>query len=410
MRKNLLYKMLLCGFFLLPCVVSNAQSSFGYKSALDTVVSGGFYRIPLSPSIISKCKNDLHDIRILDHAGRQVPYVLRSGRPAFEEKYFIELPILSVKKEADKQTHILIQNISQKEVGELLLVIKNTDAERTVSISGSNDQEQWFVIKENILLTNLLAPDTDRFFQTVSFPNSRYKFFEFTIIGKDILPINIIKAGMYEGRHKSGEYVQLHNPAISQKDSSDHSSYVSVIFNDTYVVNKLQPEVQGPKLFRRNISIRDADEKFDYNPGNYILSSATDNSYVITARTKKLVLIIENQDSPPVKVLSVKAYQLSKYLLTYLEPAETYQLVFSNSAAGAPQYDLEFFRDSLNNTVNEIGTGLVIKNLQEKISPAQNSHSMIILWIVIIAVLGLLLVLTVRMTKEVSKKENREQL
>lgn len=410
MRKNLLYKTLLCGFFLLPFVAGNAQSSFAYKSALDNVVSGGFYRIPLSPSIISKCKNGLNDIRILDQEGRQVPYVLRSGRPEFEEKDFIELPILSVKKEADKQTHILIKNISQKEVGELLLVIKNIDAQRTVSISGSDDQEQWFVIRENIELNNLIASETDRFFQTVSFPNSRYKFFEITIIGKDLLPVNIIKAGMYESRHKNGEYVELQNPAISQKDSSNHSSYISVTFNDTYVVNKLQPAVQGPKFFRRNISIRDANEKFDDYPGSYILSSADDNSYVINSRTKNLVLVIENRDSPPLKVLSVKAYQLSKYLLTYLEPAAAYQLVFSDSAAVAPQYDLEFFRDSLTNTVTEIGTGPVIKTLQEEISPSQNSHSMIILWVIIIAVLGLLLALTLRMTKEVSKKENREQL
>ncbi len=406
MRKSLFYSFFLICAMISHQVDSQGQSSFQYKSTLSDITSAGFYKIILSPAIVAKSKNDLNDVRLLNGKGNQVPYILRSDKPEFNERSFIEYPILSIKKEADKQTHIIIQNKTNSAIDELLLVIKNTDAERTITLSGSDDQKQWFVIKEHISLSNIFVRERDRFVQSLNFPNSSYKFFDLIINGKDLLPVNIIKVGIYEGVLRNGEFVSIPAPTIIQKDSSDKLSYISLIFDESYLVNKLQLNVQGPKFFRRPLTIYN-NENFGYPLNNYVLSSGIETSYAVDVKAQKIGLVIENQDNPPVKIQSVKAYQLNRYLLTYLEPANKYELVFGDSTANAPKYDLEFFKDSLNNSAALINSGSIIKieKVQNKTTPAGNK-SMLTLWIIIVAVLALLLILTFRMTKEIGRKEN----
>lgn len=403
MRKNLLYKFFLFCSSIFQVVNCQAQSSFQYKSILSEIKSTGLYKIVLPPAIVAKSKNELNDIRILNDKGNQVPYVLKSDKPEFQEKSFIEFPILGIKREADKQTHIIIQNKTIKTVNELLLVIKNTDAERTVTLSGSDDQKQWFVIKEHISLSNVFIREQDRFVQSLNFPTSSYNFFELIINGKDLLPVNVVKVGVYEDVLRNGGFVSIPDPTIIQKDSSDKLSYISLILNESYLVNKLQLHVQGPKFFRRQITIH-TDETFNYSLYNYVLSSGVNASYNINIKAKKILLIIDNQDNPPVILQSVKAYQLNKYLLAYLEPAIKYELVFGDSTANAPKYDLEFFKDSLNNTASEVLIGPINKiDVEKNILKKAGNKSMLILWIIIVAVLTLLLILTFRMTKEVAK-------
>jgi hypothetical protein len=406
MRKNLLYKSFLFCSSIFQMVNCQAQSSFQYKSILSDIKSAGFYKVVLPPAIVAKSKNELNDIRILNDKGNQVPYVLKSDKPEFQEKNFIEFPILGIKREADKQTHIVIQNKTNKTVNELLLVIKNTDAERTVTLSGSDDQKQWFVIKEHISLSNVFIREQDRFVQSLNFPTSSYNFFELIINGKDLLPVNVVRVGVYEDVLRNGGFVSIPDPTIIQKDSSDKLSYISLTFNESYLVNKLQLHVQGPKFFRRHITIH-MDEAFNYSLNDYILSSGVDASYNINIKAKKILLIIDNQDNPPITLQSVKAYQLNKYLLAYLEPAIKYELVFGDSTVSAPKYDLEFFKDSLNNTVSEVRSGPINKiDAIKNISKQAGNKSMLTLWIIIVAVLALLLILTFRMTKEVAKKNN----
>ncbi len=407
MRINLLYKFLLIYIVIFQLINCQAQSpSFQYKSTLSDIKSASLYKLILSPAIVAKSKNELNDIRILNDKGNQVPYILKSDKPEFNEKNFLEFPILTIKKEADKQTHIAIQNKTNSSIDELLLVIKNTDAGRTITLNGSDNQKQWFVIKENIFLSNVFIQEQDRFVQSLSFPNSSYKFFELIINGKDLLPVNIVKVGIYEGVLHNGEFVSIPEPVIIQKDSSNKLSYISLMFNESYLINKLQLNVQGPKFFRRHVTIRN-DEGFGYPLNDYVLSSDVAASYNTNIKAKKITLVIDNQDNPPIKIQSVKAYQLNKYLLTYLEPGNKYQLVFGDSTVNAPKYDLEFFKDSLKNTAAEISIGSIVKIDSAKIQPLQaGNKNMLTLWIIIIGVLALLLILTFRMTKEVAKKNN----
>src|SRR5882724_593107 len=128
MKKRLLNKTGVLAAMLCLCLQSRAQTGFRYKAALDTVPQNGFYQITLLPGVAALLQPGLPDIRVMDAEGKQAPYILKSDLPAFSENKFKELPIISNKKEADKQTHVVIQNTPGGILDQLLLVIKNTDA------------------------------------------------------------------------------------------------------------------------------------------------------------------------------------------------------------------------------------------------------------------------------------------
>ncbi len=409
MRKHPMCKYFITGLLLLSATLATAQNAARFFSKLPVITKAGFYRINLQPAVVANCQDNLEDLRLLDTASRQVPFVIQTDPPAFTENSFIELPVLSTELAPDKQTHITIGNTSNKTISKLLLEIKNTDANRFVTVSGSDDNKQWFVIKENILLYNVSVPDKDRFVQYLDFPNSSYKFFKIIIHGKNLLPVNIVKVGIFDGVQRPGNYTALPAPAIVQKDSSNRNTYLSIRLKENYRVNKLIITVTGPKFFKRNFSVYNNTLNSPLQT-SYFISSEVTPAYTMDTRARSLTAVIGNDDNPPLQIVAVATYQLNKYLSAYLEPGIDYHLSFGDSLATAPAYDLAFFKNQMANSYADISTGAVIRSNVSATSGAAkfNGSGTFILWSIIGAVLVLMLVLTVRMTREIRNKPTGE--
>src|SRR4029077_12670849 len=142
------------------------------------------------------CKQDLSDLRILDSAGNAVPYVEKSDLPVFSRENFKSFPILSNTKLADSNTEVVIANGSTTNITSLLLVMKNVSAHRNAILSGSDDKEKWFVIREHIALQEAGSDTADHYAQSLSFPASHYRFFKLILEDKGLLPVNILAAGI----------------------------------------------------------------------------------------------------------------------------------------------------------------------------------------------------------------------
>ncbi len=374
---------------------------FRYKAPLGPAANAGFYKITLPPQIVAHCKTNLADIRIKDAKGNAVPYIVKTDAPVFQEAAFIELPIISNQKDSDKQTHIVVRNQPNQPLDYLLLMIKNTDARRLVSLSGSDDNQRWFAIKENISLESYFT-NKGSFVQSLSFPPTNYQFFQVTILGKDVMPVNIIKCGIYKENFFEGRYVALPAPHIDQRDSSDNNSYVSLTFDQPYQIDKIDWGVTGPKYYKRTVAI--SVPGTNAAPFFTSFTSGGATGLPLGVRTAELLLVVNNQDNPPLRLRAVHAWQLNRYLLAYLEPGNAYHLFFSDSTVLPPKYDLAFFADSISKAVTTINVGSIVPvsaetPLQQKSSTART----IGLWIVIVCVLALLLRLTLQLTKEVPK-------
>ena len=399
------YKIYLVAFVVLIGLQHvNAQNNFAYKASIDTIRNTGFYKLNLAPKIIAKCKPGLEDIRIFDDTQKQVSYILKNDLPIFKKENFIEFPLVANEKGADKQTHITIQNEANKSINSLLLFVKNTDASRAFNISGSDNGLQWFVIKENIHLDNSLQNSDETIIQALSFPASSYKYFQLTILGKDLLPFNIQRAGIYIEDMRYGSYLELPTPVITQKDSSEKMSYINIYFDESYLINKIIIDASGAKFFKRKFSLFKKQDISDIILEGY-LSSQGSNEFIINTKSNEYLLRIDNEDNGPLKVNTVKAFQLSTYLLTYLPADKQYSLYFGDSETSAPRYDLSFFSDSAGKNLSEKIVSSFEKNTNKITdNPPSSKNNKLFLWIIIGVILAILSYFTFKMLGEVNTK------
>lgn len=406
MLKNLLFNTILCVSLGSPCIVTRAQSTFRYAAQLEEVKEPGFYQIELSPAVIAKLQPAFQDLRIVDEKGRQVPYMLQSlSIPGTGMRNTsTQIPIISKRIEADKQTHVVAENNLNSSINNLVLLIKNADATRTITISGSDDLGQWYVIKENVTLDKWYADTADTFARHLSFPNSNYRYLKIIIHGKDILPLNIIGVTVpVHGLPQSPGYIQVPSPSISQKDSSDGYSYIALGFNDFYWINRLSLHVSGTKFFRRNLYISDnnapANEQVPYS-----LISNEALVYDISHKTNNILLKIQNDDNQALRLTGANAYQIKRSAITWLEKGNGYKLVFGDSLVTVPRYDLAFFKDSIKDIPVSLTHGKIeINNVLTQKETGGIMTSKIWIWFTIVGVLSILLLFTFRMMRDINK-------
>ena len=406
MKKRNRFKFCLLALSFFSVLQAQSQKHVAYKGTIDTIKETKFYKINLSPQVVAKCKPGLEDIRIFDEDGRQVSYILKNDLPVFTRENFIAFPVIKTTKEKDKQTHITLQSAINKPIDHLLLFVKNTEAHRAFNISGSNDSVHWFIIKENIYLDNSFKADGETTIQSLSFPASNYKYFQLTILGEDVLPFNVAKAGVYKEDLIYGRYIQIPAPEITQIDSSNKISYIRIHLDDKYLVNKIIIDVEGMKYYKRKFSLFEQNKMNDFLLEGY-LSSGLTKEFIVNGKADQFLLTINNEDNNPLKIKAVHVFQLKTYLLTYLQDGKNYSLKFGDSSLQAPKYDLTFFADSAGKSPSEIFVNNFEKNASvTSTSLASTKNNKLFLWISIALVLAALLYFTFKLMREVNKKNS----
>ena len=105
----------------------------------------------------------------------------------------------------------------------------------------------------------------------------------------------------------------------------------------------------------------------------------------------------------------IACYQLSQYIIAYLEEKGNYILKFGNKELQEPVYDLAYFENIIPATIPSIETNSlsIINNpdapVTKTIQPAYYNKKFF-LWTAIIAVALLLLLITAKMLNEMNKK------
>jgi hypothetical protein len=383
-----------------------AQQSFKYRAPLPKIDSDNFYRIVLPPSLTAKSQTDLSDIRINDQNNKPVPYIFGDKLPIKDQQNFVALPQISKTTETDTSTIFIAQNTNNFTINQLYLTLRNTAVERTVNLSGSDDLKNWYAIKENIGLTE--AGTTNGLFkQLLNFPSSTYRYFKIQINHKNQEPVAILQAGIYKDQRSIARvYTALPVASFTQKDT-DKYSYVTIRFSEAYPINKLNFEIAGSKYFNRDVRIYQLIGKTRNLIGDAVISSITKPTLFFSAKATTLQIEIANNDNPPLNITAVNAFQLGQSLICYLEKKQQYHILVGDSTATTPDYDLKSFTDSLNQILPVINPGTIGANPAHQIKVEKVSASIPawVIWVAIAVVVGILALLTFKMTKELNKRE-----
>ncbi len=406
------------------CTISfccNAQIE-GYKfyALLDSIKTSGFYNIILSPEINAHLKTDYSDVRIVNREGKWVPHALHVPNNEIS-KDAVNLELTYSLIENNNTNSIFIINEKYRALNNVELSIRNTAAERYCSLSGSDDNENWFVISDSILInptpTETKSVNTFR----LNFPLSNYKFYKLIIVNSNKNPFDINKitsSTIYnEPLFIQNKVIKNPNATIVQKDSGK-ISYIKVTQQHPYHFDGINLKISGVKYYVRKLDVfvpKDKQHSFS-NPGqmveSFIFSNNSNLNFRLPIINDSIFYIqVNNEDNLPLKVNEVATTMNEHFIKAYLEKNDNYRLVMGNQNAALPNYDITKLNIAISDTAIFLYPDNIVALPQQEITGNKKAiNNKWIIWTALIAGLFILLLLTKKMIKEVNKKTTDDTL
>ena len=396
---------------LLITSVGRAQS-FRYRAAVDAVQQPGLQRILLPPGVVGHLNADLTDIRLYDAQQREIPYRLIRQQPT-QTAPFVDYEITSRQSRPNVATTLVIRNRAKNRINSLDIVLKNTNVSKKARLSGSSDARNWYAIDDAVRLgptrTNAGTADTKR----LDFPLSNYEYYRLTINDSLSTPLNILRVGRYAPVASAGAYSAIPGVATNQRDSSDKHTYVHLTRTDDARFDRLVFVVQSATPFRRRAEVGQfrsrklrrgrVERRFEV-VRSFELSTADSNVVDLPGlKAKNLYVVIANDDNPPLVIRSVRAYQLTTWLLANLTAGVPCQLRFGADDVAAPAYDQTPFRINLPANPPIIGVSGITANQADTTNTAPFFTDSRIIWPALGLILLVLGFLSYRMLREMGQ-------
>ena len=399
---------LLLWFFV---VFTSRAENFTWKARLDSIAAKGYYKIPLSPDIVAALQQDRGDIRLFDENHQAVPYLLVSERQETNTASFKDYPILENTYSAAKSiSRIVVHNDHHKLISGFNLVVRNSSVEKEITLKGSDNQLDWFIIQRDLPVRSPVNPGESTEIRKFEFPERNYEYFELTMNDKKHDPIHILRIGSFEMHAELGKYTLIPSSQIIQKNNTlKDQNQLILEFSKPYEVSMVDLSIATPGLFFRKGAISMEVTRNKQVAFNTLTTFALSpgKSHVIRfdpIHTQKLILTIFNGDNTPLDVSSVKAYQLSRYLVANLKPGTAYEIYFGDKQLEAPQYDLTHYADSIPALLPEVQVGK-LQPVTQQVRPKKSIFfNSIFLWVVMGVIITVLGIYSVKMVREMGEK------
>lgn len=388
---------------------------FSATGKLETVSADGFYKVLLSPEAAIYLNETLTNARILDSKNSEVPYMLIEESPVYLQQLFKEYEIQSQKRTPGISTVIRLHNPEQTAINNISLLLRNAEARKTASLTGSDDGKQWFVVRENFTFYPANNTNSVSEVRAIEFPLTNYTYYQLEISDSTSAPLNILKAGYYDKSVTLGLFITVPDSASITTHTQEKRTYIKLRFKEGQLIDKLELSMKGTTFFQRSgfvavesvRKIKKREERYTRHIENFVVRSGQTTAITFTGlKTNNLTLCIENEDNPALSIDELNAYQLNRYLVAWLTKGQSYTLGFKGKDAVPPSYDLEYFRDSIPSNARV----LKISNLQA--TPAQTVSesptfftSKTIIWVAIGGVITLLGFMSLKLVKETSRTE-----
>lgn len=402
----------IAGLFIFGWNLCALGHDFKGKASLDSVAHTGYYKISLSPDVVSYLKEDYADIRIFDSKAKEIPYILQAEAPFQNQTELTLYPILENKYIPTKAiTRIVVHNPSRSAISRFILTLRNAAVEKEITLKGSDNKQDWFIIQRNYIVHASAVDNETSEMRMVDFPVSNYEYFEISLNDKKKDPVQVISVGNYTSGIFRGRYTEIPNLKfnLTTNDSLKQST-IQLIFRRPYEISKLSFEISSPALYKRNCQLgkllKVGNHQIFESISSFSLQTGEANSLVIDPlKADTIVIRIENEDNVPLQITGIKAFQLNKYLIARLDAGEKYNLMFGNTDLKAPSYDLHYFSDSIPKNIPILQTGALRLIAETQVKSISHGFTQKIVWAVLVLVIIGLGFLTVKLTREMKSKD-----
>jgi hypothetical protein len=347
-------------FILIILAINGLFAQENTTAKIESVSENGLHKVNIPAEIRSFSKEDLSDFRIFDANKKEVPYFIIQENKDNLLSRFSKFKVITKIAIPRKSTTIIFEN-PKTSIDEIVLSIANSDVIKSFSISGSNDQKEWFGLINNSQLSNLENSQGTSSFKTVSVPLSSYHFLKISLDDRKTLPINILKIGSIINSQQTNSLQEIIPKSIQTGEIlAQKSTRIHIAFDHTQIINQLVFNISKPNLFQRKAriyllkseEIKHKKRTIEETIADFELNSETKNTINIPQLFKKDFYIeIENKDNQPLTIAGIRFFQNRMVLVADLKTNEKYSIQTGNSKLNAPEYDLENFTTKISNNL-----------------------------------------------------------
>jgi hypothetical protein len=398
--------------------VSAQFNTYEYSRKLDKIAKEDFYSIPLLPEVIARTVSGFNDIRIYD-AGKdtvEVPYLTERLGDRTEEKP-INFELINDVTNLKCCSYVTLKMNDQKVINMISLDIAESNFDKILTLEGSNDNKQWFTIREHLRITGFDNSSLQFRSTSISFPSAEYEYFRIKFDDDGSPRIKVTGAAAFENKVTKGFYDEI---AIKNKKQSENKkekiSELTVELEKNFMLSYITLSSNDKNDFYRNINIYRSAGTYHTPKGDIeswqmlnsgVIISGEENTFTLgNDHATKLKIEIINYDNQPITISDLKLFSEKMALITKLPASDNLFLVYGKKGDNAPIYDLVHFKEKIPANLTPVNVGK-----EEKISeaPLKAATSPLIenkmwLW----SVMGIVILLIGYFALSMVRKENKE--
>lgn len=368
-----------------------------YKADLAPVQESGYYNIELDHRLVGNAKPKGTNLRIVqqEQGNRmEVPYFIRAVQPTANETKIVDHPVLD-SVERDSINRFVIHNPEKKKITDFYITINKADVALSASVKGSNDKQEWFIVKQKTPIYTYASSEREEETLFVSLPEGRYLYYEMELINNQTTPLKVNKVSTIVGTKTYGQFsptqLRYEKSTLAAKDKKTTVSFVAQDLS--YILNKIVFEIAAPRDYYRKAVLRDSITKVAVP---FTLSSKQRNEWVLDdVLVHNPYIEIDNGSNIPLDIISVQTYSLTRFATAYLDAHTHYTVEVNTSTKDVPQYDIEYFKNEIPALLPTVKTHdfdvqVLLDDLKEQRAKEAKAKQMnTMLWAVLVVV-GLL--------------------
>ncbi|MDR2848904.1 MAG: hypothetical protein LBV39_07365 [Bacteroidales bacterium] len=352
-------KKILISFVLLGCLVSLWGQPDEYACRREIIgITEQWHKIRLPDNIFVHAAHDLHDVRIYgttqDGDTIEAPYVLQPTDDMTIEKDVI-CKIINTTHNANGY-YFTFEMSSLESINRLVPLFGQKNFDWQITLEGSQNQQEWFIIAENYRILSISNELTDYHFTDIAFADSKYRYLRLCVASSEQPDLQQASVSRYE--LLTGDYRNYQAQIVGNKTNEhDKTTEIEVALTDAVQINFLRLQIDEKVDYYRPVSIYVLVDSTKTQQGwkrNYRqlasgeLSSLEKNEFWFSGEVgKKLRIVIHNQDNPPLSVNNIEVHGNIPDVLVRFSQEAKYFLCYGNSNAGYPRYDIDRFTDKI---------------------------------------------------------------
>lgn len=368
-----------------------------YKREIGSV-KHQWHKITLPIDLFGKTADDFRDIRITSKIDSiEAPYLINrvKGGDITEE---VTLDLIN-KSYNNRGYFYTFKSGSKKELNRIQLDFNRRNFDWRLKLEGSQNQREWFTIKDNYRAVAVKNAYTDYRFTKIIFPNSIFRYYRVTVKSKidpKLTNATLLKRSSNEVKRNAYSIASIHDTTDRRKKATtiilslDHKVPVSE------VKLNFKENIDYYRSVRLEYLVDSTKTQKGYHK-NYrtlstgIVTSFEPNEFKFEERkTDKIRVVIANNDNEPLHFLSAEVIGDVYEIVARFDPEKQYVLLYGDENLRRPNYEIAYLQKS-------IPTELVELNLEKEETIFRKSleeetgllESPIWLW----AVMGLIIVL-----------------